>query len=77
MATASIPSNARMVKRIDDALERVRDTFDAEKLRYVRSQITPAGFEKRPDEDKDVSHLTDIAKSILKRYEKKEVTTDA
>ena len=57
-----------LIERIDAALE-VATGEDRDVLRYVRSQITPEGIEKRPDEDKNVSHLQEVARARLKNYE--------
>ena len=58
-----------MIRRIDAALPYINGE-DERKLVYIRSQITPDGLLKREqNEHLDVTHLHEVAKSILKRYE--------
>lgn len=67
--------NARMVNRIDDWLaqpgEKTRYSDEDERvLRYIRSQLTLEGYENRPDDDKTVGHLHDVARLRLTPYSK-------
>jgi hypothetical protein len=70
-----LTATERLIARIDEKIP-VADDMDAPVLRYIRTQITPEGQENRPDEDKDVSHLTQRvtqrANDVLRRYEPKE-----
>lgn len=60
-------ADARLVQRIDQCLHLVSGE-DERKLVYIRSQLTPAGLERRADDEFDsgVLHLHQIANSILK-----------
>lgn len=60
---------ARTVERIDAAKDSLKGE-DKTVLAYVRSQLTPEGFEKRSEDDQDVSHLIQVANTRLRPYER-------
>lgn len=65
----------RLVVEIDRALPTIADRFEADKLRYIRTQITPEGLARRPEFQEDVSHLLAVAREVIRRFAKE--TSDA
>jgi hypothetical protein len=66
-----MPDNifTRMIDRIDAALPRATNEEDRRVLTYIRGQITPTGQERRPEINKAVDHLMEVAHQRLRHYE--------
>lgn len=70
MAT-SASANKTLLQRIKVVRNEVGDPDDARKLDYIVKQLTPAGLERRSEDDQDLTHLHEVAKAIIKPIEKR------